>query len=221
MRLRRGPREVYRVYGEDEAPDVDEWSGAQAPTRELAIEHPQAEMSTPGLDAERRWPEAPARETGSEPSPRPSDEPRFTRLPARLGQARRVAVMTLLGVGVGLVAALAIHSLRGSAVVDGRRAGQAGQGAALWPSTSPSVPIAVVPARAHPPRTVRASPVHVAAVHPPHGHSKEHKSAARHAASAVYTAAYPAVYTAAATPSEGTAEVQAPAEAASEFTFER
>jgi hypothetical protein len=198
MRLRRGPREVYRVYGEHDAPAVDEWSG-EAPTREFAV---------------------------------PSDEARPTRRPhARLGQLRRVAVMTLLGVGVGLVAALALHSLRGSAGIDGRRAGgwagpgrsrSSGQRAASWPSTSPPEPVAVVPARARTSRTVQASPIHVATVGAPRAHSTKHEPPTRRAAPAVYAASYPAVHSAAATPSQGTSEAQSPAAAAqSEFTFER
>jgi hypothetical protein len=239
MRFGRGPREVYRVYGEDDMPSVDEWSGVQAPTRELDVERPPPDAPTHGIE--------------TEPAAPPSDEPRYTRQPhARLGQARRVAVMTLLGLGVGLVAALALHSLRAPAGGDGRRAGWAGpgrsgwagpgrsqssgQGAASWPSTSPSVPVVAVPAGAHTPRTVRAAPVPVAALRAPRGHSKAQResgvqresarnrphgeSTTRQAVSAAYAAAHPAVYAAAAPP-QGTAEAQAPAEAASEFTFER
>jgi hypothetical protein len=158
MRLRRGPREVYRVYGEDDAPDVDEWSGDDAPTQELAVECPQP-APTREFDVESRPAEVPTRPDDPEPAAPPSDEPRYKRQPqARLGQLRRVAVMTLLGVGVGLVAALALHSLRAPAGGDGRRAGRAGpEGAASWPSASPSVPVAVVPASAHQPRTETAS----------------------------------------------------------------
>jgi hypothetical protein len=144
MRLGRGPREVYRVYGEDEAPDVDEWS-EEAPTRELVVE--------------RSWPDAPTCETETEIPAPPSEEQRFPGRPhARLARARRVAVMTLLGVGVGLVAALAIHGLRGPAGVDGRRAGMAGPaGAAPLPPTSPPASVATAPTGAHTPRTHTAS----------------------------------------------------------------
>ncbi len=243
MRLGRGPREVYRVYGEDEAPDVDEWSGEA--TRELAVECPPPEGPTREFDMDSRQPDAPTRELDPEATPRTSNEPHHTRRPyARLDQLRRVAVMALLGIGVGLVAALALHSLRGPAGINGGRAGWAGsgrsrsfgQGAASLSSSSPSVSVAAVPASAHKPRTVRAFPVH-AAVGAPRGHSKaqgesgvqresardrEHGagggSPTRQAASAAHTAAY----STAAPPSQGTAEAPPLAAAAeSEFTFER
>ncbi len=216
MRLRRGPREVYRVYGEDEAPDVDVWSGAEAPTREFAV-------------------------PSDESAPRPKSH-------ARLVQLRRVAVMTLLGVGVGLVAALALHSLRGSAVVDGRRTPQGGPArAALLPSTSPLVPVATASTGAHTSRIRTAFGVGVGRErHPatsvelggvarsrhPHGVAEGHASRGPQAArsqthpgssasiSEILALADSARYRGPAT--EAVMSVQPSAEAAaSEFTFER
>jgi hypothetical protein len=233
MRLRRGPREVYRVYSEDEAPDVDEWS-QEMPTRDLAVEHPSLATSMYELGMDSRHPEEPTRAPNPEPTPRSSDGERFPRRPhARLAQLRRVAVMTLLGVGVGLVAALAIHSLRGSAVVDGRRAGMAGPaGAASLPPTSSPEPVAVTPAWARKPRAQGVSPVRVATVLAPRADSEKRKAPRHHddalahgeeaPPSRAALAGYTAAYATAATPGQGDAQAQPSAEAAaSEFTFER
>ncbi len=102
MRLaQRRVREVYRVYGEGEVPDHEEWSQS---TRE----HGEGEQPTRTL--------------------------------------HRVVVMTLLGAGVGLVAALALHSVGGFMAGKGGGAGRAGpRGVALLAKSAPRGAVASVP----------------------------------------------------------------------------
>jgi hypothetical protein len=129
---RRRIREVYHVYREGEVPDHDEWSESEQPTRELG-----------------------------ELDPKPREEPRPERAPARSGARahtlQRVATVTLLGAGVGVVAALALHSLSGSTGGKRRGPGRAGPGgAAPSPTYAPPVPVAAAPPRAPAQRTISA-----------------------------------------------------------------
>ncbi len=214
---RRGPREVYRFYGEDEAPDVDEWFAGPEPEFEA---------------------ETPTRELATESVPEPGDVPPRARRGAGAGQLRRVAVMTLLGAGVGLVAALALHSLR--APVGGERRGEGG--VASLPAHSLSASAAPAPAEAPAQRTTPVVPrvwhavsmasssvaihtaaaAHVAAAHATDATAAAHATAAHitaaaHATATAYTpAATPIPVAAPASGDEAPAQAQAP-----EFSFER
>jgi hypothetical protein len=144
---RRRTREVYRVYGEGEVPDREDWSESEPPTRMYDEDHlPSVEYSESEL---------PTRELG-EPAPEPSEEHRHEPVPARpcarRRALRRVAVMTLLGAGVGVVAALALHSLSASTGRERRGEG----GAASLPPHALPVPIAGAPARAPAQGTISA-----------------------------------------------------------------
>jgi hypothetical protein len=108
-------REVYRVYGEGEVPDSEEWSQPEAPTR--------------GGGA---------------------DEPSTRRL-------HRVVVMTLLGAGVGVVAAFALHSVGGFGGGRGGGTGRAGPGGvALSAKPAPRGALARVQAAAPAQPTIAA-----------------------------------------------------------------
>jgi hypothetical protein len=192
---RRGPREVYRFYGEDEAPDVDEWSAASEPAPESGGFEPAPE------------PEAPTRELGTWPAPEPGDAPTPVRGRARAGQWRRVAVMTLLGAGVGLVVALAIHSLCAPAGVE--RRGE--EGAASLPAHSLSASAAPVSPQVPAQRTTPAWAA---------GRSRVKRGRAPRARYAVLVASSSVVVPTAAAVSAGADEAPAQAQP-SEFSFER
>ncbi|MFI5009969.1 MAG: hypothetical protein ACHQDY_06815 [Solirubrobacterales bacterium] len=185
-------RELYHVYGEHEVPAHDDWSQSEQPTREL-----------------------------SELDPKPREEPRPERAPVRSGARahtlRRVATMTLLGAGVGVVAALAQHSLSGS--TGGKRRG--GGGAAPFPTHAPAVPVAAAPPRAPAQRTISALSHSSGArretsAHPP-AHRARPNPAERLTVASRSASAIPAESSAlAAAPAEG----PPPAVQTSEFGFE-
>ena len=156
---REGISELYHVYGEHEVPAHDDWSGSEQPTREL-----------------------------SEPAPKPPGERRPAAANASSGARartlRRVAAMALLGAGVGVVATLALHSLRSATGGEGRGAGRAGPGGAA--SLPPHAPLAsIAPAPAGTPRNLLARRRSLAVRRREGAHLHAHPAAVSLSASAV------------------------------------